>query len=51
MGKGFTLTHQRVVLDLALSGEAKGHAEFSVTPADSGLKIVYLHARDLGVKR
>ena len=48
MGKGFALTHQRVVLDLALSGEGKGHAELSVTPAQPGLKTVYLHARDLG---
>lgn len=43
-GRGFIVSHQRVVLDLDWSGVITGSAQITIRPNQPSLKTVYLHA-------
>ena len=43
-GRGFTLSHQRVVLDVDLVGLITGTAHLTINPTSPALRTIYLHA-------
>ncbi|EJU02667.1 hypothetical protein DACRYDRAFT_21692 [Dacryopinax primogenitus] len=43
--RGFTLSHQRVVLDIDFSANVNGYTELTILPNDTELRTVSLHCR------
>jgi hypothetical protein len=46
-GRGFALSHQRVVLDIDFSGVITATAHLTIHPTGPGLRTIYLHASPL----
>lgn len=49
--RGFSLSHQKVALELAFSGVLAGYTELTIVPTNSALRHVYLHARCMDIQR
>ncbi|KAL9933347.1 hypothetical protein V8E36_008065 [Tilletia maclaganii] len=48
--RGFTLTHQRIDLELSFAhASAAGYTELQITPTDEHLRSIHLHARQLNI--
>ncbi|ORX37731.1 hypothetical protein BD324DRAFT_623057 [Kockovaella imperatae] len=47
MDLGYSLSHQRVVLDIALAGILTGTAYLTINPTSPSLRTIYLHASPL----
>ena len=43
--RGFTLSHQKVALELGFSGVLAGFTELTIVPSNAALRHIYLHAR------
>ncbi|EPQ30343.1 uncharacterized protein PFL1_01869 [Pseudozyma flocculosa PF-1] len=43
--RGYTLSHQRVVLDLGFGGTIAGFTELTIIPTDRNLRVVHLNCR------
>lgn len=50
MGRGFSLSHQKVALEVAVSGPtiASGYTELTITPTVANLKTIHLNSRQTG---
>ncbi|SNX84333.1 related to TAF2 - component of TFIID complex [Melanopsichium pennsylvanicum] len=48
--RGFTLSHQRVVLDLAFNGTIVGFTELTIVPTHRGLRTIHLNCRQAFVQ-
>lgn len=49
--RGFTVSHQKVALELSFCGQLAGYTEISLTPMTAALRHVYLHARGMDIQR
>ncbi|WFD37120.1 uncharacterized protein MJAP1_000062 [Malassezia japonica] len=49
--RGFTLTHQRVALELAFSGALAGYTELTVSPTTAALRSIFLNARRAKIQK
>lgn len=47
--RGFIVNHQKVSIELDLSGRLRGHTELTIVPTRPDLRTVYLHSRDFEV--
>jgi transcription initiation factor TFIID subunit 2 len=43
--RGFTVSHQKVVVELNFAGSLRGYTEITIVPVTSELKTVHLHSR------
>ncbi|PWY99756.1 hypothetical protein BCV70DRAFT_162250 [Testicularia cyperi] len=43
--RGFTVAHQRVVLDLGFDGTVAGFTELTIVPLDANLRVIHLNCR------
>lgn len=43
--RGFTISHQKVVLEIDFSGGAWGYTEITIVPYSENLKTIHLHSR------
>lgn len=50
MGRGFSVSHQKVALELAVAGPtvASGYTELTLVPTVSNLRTIHLHSRQAG---
>ncbi|CDU22782.1 related to TAF2-component of TFIID complex [Sporisorium scitamineum] len=48
--RGFTLSHQRVVLDLSFSGTVVGFTELTIVPTHRSLRTIHLNCRQASVQ-
>ncbi|PWN92640.1 hypothetical protein FA10DRAFT_276691 [Acaromyces ingoldii] len=53
MGRGFSLSHQKVALEVAVSGPtiASGYTELTITPTVANLKTIHLNSRQTEIHR
>lgn len=49
--RGYTLSHQKVALELGFSGVLAGYTELTVVPTNAALRHIYLHARCMDIQR
>ena len=49
--RGFTLSHQKVALELGFSGVLAGFTELTIVPSNAALRHIYLHARCMDIQR
>ena len=49
--RGFTLSHQKVALELGFSGVLAGFTELTIMPSNAALRHIYLHARCMDIQR
>lgn len=49
--RGFSLSHQKVALELSFRGGLAGYTELAVTPTHADLRHIYLHARSMEIQR
>lgn len=48
--RGFTVSHQRVVLDLSFNGTLVGFTELTIIPTHRGLRTIHLNCRQASVQ-
>ncbi len=48
--RGFTVSHQRVVLDLSFSGTVVGFTELTIVPTHRSLRTIHLNCRQASVQ-
>ncbi|KDQ63029.1 hypothetical protein JAAARDRAFT_29020 [Jaapia argillacea MUCL 33604] len=48
--RGFTISHQKVVLEIDFSGSIWGYTEITLTPVSKDLKTINLHSRQCSIQ-
>ncbi|KAJ7070580.1 hypothetical protein C8F01DRAFT_1106921 [Mycena amicta] len=48
--RGFTISHQKVVLEIDFSGCLWGYTEITIVPTSKDLKTIYLHSRQCTIQ-
>lgn len=53
LGRGFTISHQKVALELAFTHQtvAQGYTEITLIPTDKNLRTIHLHSRQSVIHR